>query len=203
MGLISSWQLSLVILATFPVAAIILWAVSRNLGPAIEAQKQDLTVASKYANTAITSISTVKAFNGQDQEIWQYYAAIKEAAKGYLIQARANALQSGVLKFFMIGIFVQAFWYGFHLVRQGLDAGNVVTTFYACLTALQAVEIILPQWLVLTKGMSAGETLKSILTEIKDEERRENQSGSLKPASCSGDIEVKQVSPPPLFEKPR
>lgn len=197
--MVSSWKLTFVLLATLPVAGAALWIVSRNLGSAIEEQKRNLTIASKQTNTAVTAIDTVKIFNGQDGEIWQYYTAIREAARSYLIQARANASQSGVLKLFMVGIFVQGFWYGFYLVRQGLDAGNVVTAFYACLTALQAVEVVLPQWLVLTKAMSAGATLKSILSEIEENGSRERLSGSLWPPSCSGDIEVNNVCFPVLF----
>lgn len=192
--MVSSWKLTFVLLATIPLAGVALWFVSRNLGTAIEAQKRHLTIASKQTHTAVTAIDTVKVFNGQDEEIWQYYTAIKGAAKSYLIQARANASQSGVLRLFMVGIFVQGFWYGFYLVKDGLDAGFIVTAFFACLTALQAVEVILPQWLVLTKAKSAGATLKSILSEIKDESTRERASGSLWPSSCSGDIEVNNVS---------
>ena len=192
-GLFFSWKLTLVLLSALPVAALALWVVSMNLGTAIEAQKRNQTIASKHTNTAVTSINTVKLFNGQDEEIWQYYSTIKEAARCYLVQARANASQSGILKLFIVGVFVLGFRYGFHLVRQGLEPGNVVTTFYACLTALQAVEIVLPQWLVLTKGMSAGATLKSILTELKKDGHREKSSGSLEPRSCSGDIEVNGV----------
>lgn len=194
LALIYSWNLTLVILAVFPVAALVLFLVSRGLGPAIEAQKRELTLASKYANTAITSIDTVKAFNGQDQELWQYYVTIKKVAQGYYIQARANAMQFGIIKFLTIGIFVQGFWYGLVLVRQGLDPGSVVTTFYACLTAMQAIEIVLPQWLVLTKGMSAGETLKSILTQIQDITKVVKPPGNLQPVACNGDIEVNGVS---------
>lgn len=174
--------------------AVCLSLATRHLGPAIEAQKRELTRASKYANTAMTSINTVKAFNGQEQEIWQYYETIKLAAAKYLVQARVNALQFGIIKFAMIGIFLQGFWYGLVLVRQGLDPGHVLTAFYACLFSVQAVEIILPQWLVLTKGMSAAHTLKSIMIQMQDGRKITNMTGCIKPTACIGDIEVNEVS---------
>ncbi|TAQ91114.1 hypothetical protein B7494_g532 [Chlorociboria aeruginascens] len=189
-----SWQLTLVIIATFPVAAGVLYLISLNLGPSVEAQKEELTRASKYANTAITAISTVKAFNGQDHEVWQYYSTVKRAAVFYLRQARANAMQFGIVKFLMVGIFVQGFWYGLTLVNKGLDPGHVLTTFYACLSAMQGVEIVLPQWLVLTKGMSAGATLKSIMHQVERGRKVTNMNGSLEPISCQGDIEIDNVS---------
>jgi ATP-binding cassette subfamily B (MDR/TAP) protein 1 len=190
-----SWNLTLVIIATFPIAGGILYLISRKLTPAIEAQKRALTEASKLANTAVAAIDTVKAFNGQDQEVWQYLSAIKRSTAYYMVQARASALQFGITKFIMVAIFVQGFWYGISLVDHGLSAGRVLTTFYACMMGMQALEIILPQWLVLAKGMSAGATLKSIMDQVDRGKNVCKVEGSIKPASCSGDIEVNEVSP--------
>ncbi|KAL2061268.1 hypothetical protein VTL71DRAFT_7541 [Oculimacula yallundae] len=189
-----SWKLSLVIFATFPVAGLLFYLVSMQLGPAIEAQKRELTKASKYANTAITAINTVKAYNGQDQEVWQYYDTIKKVAASYLIQARCNAAQFGITKFLMVGLFVQGFWFGLVLVKQGVDPGAIFTTFYACLAAMQGLETVLPQWLVLKKGMSAGHTLKAIMIQVKNGRVVTSADGSLRPDSCIGDIEVEGVS---------
>lgn len=191
-----SWKLTLVIIAILPVAGLVLFFVTKNLGSAIEKQKRELSKASKYANTAVSGIDTVKAFNGQDHEVWQYRNTIQKVAIQYLKQARINALQFGITKFILIGIFVQGFWYGLYLVRQGLSPGNVLTTFYSCLSAIQALEIIFPQWLVLTKGASAGHTLKRIMEEIQDSGKAMNMGGLLKPDTCDGDIEINNVSLP-------
>lgn len=189
-----TWKLTLVILAIFPVVAVVLHFVTRKLTDSIENQKMELTQASKFANTAITAIDTVKAFNGQNQEIWQYYTATKAAAVYYLQQAWINALQFGITKFAITVVFVQGFWYGLTLVDQGLTAGHVLTTFWAVLTAVQAIEVIMPQWLVLNKGMSAGETLETIRSQLARGRTIAKMDGSLKPESCLGDIEVKDVS---------
>jgi len=189
-----SWKVTLVVTATFPVMALVLSWVSRSLGPAIEAQKRELTRASKYSNTALKAIITVKAFNGQEQEVWQYYSTMKLVAAKYLIQARVNALQFGITKFAMVVIFIQGFWYGLVLVRQGLDPGRVLTAFYACLFSIQAIEVILPQWLVLTKGMSAGQTLNEIMTQVRNGRKVNTMTGGVKPRDCIGDIEVNEVS---------
>lgn len=193
-ALFFSWNLSLVIIATFPLAAILLWLISRGLTPAIEAQKRELSRATKYANTALTAIDTVKAFNAQDQEVWQYYSTINKITIHYLKQARANAMQFGATKSLVVGIFVQGFWYGIYLVNRGLNPGNVVTTFYSCLTAIQALEVMLPQILVLTKGMSGGATLKHIMNQIQYGVKSMDMGGMLRPDSCSGDIEMNDIT---------
>jgi hypothetical protein len=49
-------------------------------------------------------------------------------------------------------------WFGLYLVDHSMDPGGVLTTFYACLGAIQSIETVLPQWLVLAKGISAAQT---------------------------------------------
>lgn len=196
----NSWKLTLVTLAGMPVAIVLLSFVSKQMKANIEAQKRDLTQASKFANTAIISIDTVKAYNGQEHEVWQYASAIKKAAGSYLRQANSNALQMGITRFVIISMFVQGFWFGISLADNGLSAGAVLTTFYACLIATESAETLLPQWLVIARGMSAGATLKAVLLHIKNGKKVVPMSGSSKPAICFGDIEVTNVSQISYFE---
>ena len=189
-----SWKLTLVIISALPIAIIVLYLISVPIAPAVEAEKLGLSQASKYANAAIEAVDTVKVFNGEEQEVWQYFSTIKQVASNYLIQARCSALQFGITKFMMVGIFVQGFWFGLSLVDRGMDPGHVLTTFYACLSAMQSVETILPQWLVLTKGISAGATLKSIMVQMKHRKEWPNALSTPKPIPSTGDIEVNDVS---------
>ncbi|KAH6963419.1 P-loop containing nucleoside triphosphate hydrolase protein [Fusarium avenaceum] len=190
-----SWKLTLVLLATLPISAIVLSLATRRLEPAIQAQKRELAVASKFAVASITAIDLVKVFNGYDQEVWQYYPAAKAAAKQYLTQAQCNALQMGYVAFWVVAMFVVGFWYGVVLVNNdGLPAGSVLTTFYATLAAFQGIEALMPQWLVLAKGMSAGSFLSSITHNMRNGGLFKPMIGASRPHFCSGDIELKDVS---------
>lgn len=167
--------------------------------PSIDAQIEELTEASKLANNAITAIDMVKYFNGQDSEMWQYANAIKRAAKWYLVQARANAVQIGFVRIMTLGMFVQGFWYGSHLVASGKKgAGDVLTAFWACLVATQAIEQILPQMIVLEKGRAAGATLKAVLMQMERGRKITNMIGRKLPKYCEGDIEARNVSVPTI-----
>ena len=162
--------------------------------PSIDAQIEELTEASKLANNAISVIEMVKYFNGQDSEMWQYANAIKTAATWYLIQAQANALQIGFVRIVTLGMFVQGFWYGSHLVAIGeKNAGEVLTAFWACLVATQAIEQILPQMIVLEKGRAAGATLKAVLMQMESGRKITNMIGRMSPRYCEGDIEARNV----------
>jgi ATP-binding cassette subfamily B (MDR/TAP) protein 1 len=189
-----SWKLTMVILATVPVSILLLKFLSRNLKPAIQSQKQELAFASKNAISAIAAIDLVKVFNGVDQEIWQYSAAIKRSMHVYLTQARANACQMGYVKFWMESMFVIGFYYGVVLVNQGMGAGNLMTTFYAVLGALQAIESFVPMYLVLAKGMSAGQALHTIADEIGKDRKIHMVLGGVRPDRCVGEVKVSDVS---------
>ncbi|KAF4977124.1 hypothetical protein FZEAL_6312 [Fusarium zealandicum] len=189
-----SWKLTLVLLATLPLSAIILSLATKRLEPAIQSQKRDLAIASKFAVASITAIDLVKVFNGYDQEVWQYYPAIKTAAKHYLIQAQCNALQMGYVAFWVVAMFVVGFWYGVVLVNDGLPPGHVLTTFYATLASFQGIEALMPQWLVIAKGMSAGGFLSGIISTSNHGRSVNSMTGSLRPRSCTGDIELSDVS---------
>jgi ATP-binding cassette subfamily B (MDR/TAP) protein 1 len=188
----SSWKLTLVLIATLPVSLVIMSIATRRLDPAIQSQKLHQETASKLATSSIKAIEIVKIFNGGDHELRQYYEAIKLASKQYLIQAKCNCFQMGYVAFWVIGMFVAAFWYGTVLVEQGLSPGHVITTFFATLTAFQGIEALLPQWLVLAKGMSAGLFLSS-LSNQSDDKTGNTQSGRTRPAACVGNVDLVDV----------
>ena len=191
----TAWNLTLVTLATIPISAILLAWVSARMQPAIDKQREEMTQASKLANNAISSIDTVKCFNGQDLELWQYIKTVRKGAQHYLVQARSNALQIGFVRFTMVAIFVQGFWYGSHLVDTGdKTPAQVLTTFWACLMASQTIEQLLPQMIVLEKGRAAAATLKAILIKIEHGRKVQPMTGGKSPEFCDGDIRVQNVS---------
>ncbi|KAM0250949.1 hypothetical protein ACHAQJ_008407 [Trichoderma viride] len=166
---------------------------TRRLEPAIQAQKRDLETASKFATSSIKAIEIVKVFNGYDRELWQYYEAVKLAGKQYLIQAQCNCFQMGYVAFWVIGMFVAGFWYGTVLVDEGLNPGQVMTTFFATLSAFQGIEALLPHWLVLSKGMFAGAFLSS-LSSRWDNETANTNNGQIKPGFCIGNVDLVDVT---------
>lgn len=163
--------------------------------PSIHRQDGELNQASKLANNAISAIDAVKYFNGQDTEIAQYTKVVGKAARCYLVQARSIAVQIGLVRFVTLAMFVQGFWFGSHLVLMGSkNAGQVLTAFWACLIATQAVEQIMPQMMVLERGRTAVATLKSMLTQVENGRTTRRLVGRVRPGYCDGDIEIRNVS---------
>lgn len=203
LGLYTSWSLSLVTLAGFPIFSMIVAFLSTRMKSSIVNQQAELTQASKIANNAIASIDSVKCLNGQGFEVRNFANRIEKSAIHYIRQARLNSLQIAFIRWMVFGMFVQGFWYGSSLARAGkLSAGEVLRTFWACLTAAQSIEQVLPQMIVIEKGKIAGETLKAIVQTRAIDRRKSEMKGSLYPIHCEGDIEVNNVSSNLLWGKP-
>ena len=192
-----SWSLTLVILAAVPFTAVLLAFISSKMQPSIDAQRSHLAEASRTVNGAVSSIETVKSCNGQQFELWLFSSAISEAAKSYLIQAHSNALQIGLVVLVTLSMFVQGFWYGSTLLGpDGMTAGQIMTTFWACMTATQSFEQILPHMIVIEKGKAAGAALKAVVFKMERGRKIVDMRGSQVPETCAGDIDVRNVSPP-------
>lgn len=194
-GLYFSWKLTLVLLATLPLSALILSVATKRLQPSIMAQRKNLAMASQHATASITAIDLVKVFGGYDQELWQYYQAISQSAKSYITQTACNSFQIGYVSFWVVAMFVVGFAYGVILVdKDGLSPGAVVTTFYSTLSSIQGVEALMPHWLVMSKGMAAGGFLSTMTSQQCRTKQAKKMTGKLKPEHCVGEVEVKDVS---------
>lgn len=192
-----SWKLTLVILSTCVPSIIILFLINRKLEPAIRAQKQELAHASKHAVSAFSAIELVKVYNGEGHEQWQYTQSIKRAASHYFRQALCNCLQMGYIKLWMNMLVVFGFYFAVILAQnEGLTPGNALTTFYAVITAFQALEAVGPHWLILAKGMAAGQHLKELVEDVprRSDGTLSDKSGYRPLRRCDGDIELREVS---------
>lgn len=194
LGFYTSWSLSLVTLAGIPIFSSIIAFLSSRMKPSITSQQTELTQASKVANNAISSIDTVKCLNGQARESRNFSSRIEQSAIHYLKQARLNSLQLAFIRWMMFGMFVQGFWYGSCLARSGkLTSGEVLRTFWACLTAAQSIEMVLPQMIFIEKGKVASVALKTLMRTRARQGVVSEMKETRYPQHCEGDVEVKSV----------
>ncbi|KAL3473573.1 P-loop containing nucleoside triphosphate hydrolase protein [Aspergillus californicus] len=191
----TSWNLSLVILAGIPIISLIVAFLTPKINATIEVQQHELKGASKVVNSAVASIDTVKHFNAQGIEVDKFSRGMDKAASQYYKQSVFNAIQMSTLRFMSFGMFVQGFWYGSVLVLSNrLSAGDVLRTFWACSTAAQAIDLLMPHLIVLEKGKVAATALRKTLFERADAPASKEMRGGHYPTHCVGDIAVAKLS---------
>lgn len=168
--------------------------LSKLLAQRAHEQSDVLSQALKYLTNTIRSIETVKCFNGERYESQRYGRVVTSAGNLYNKQANFRALQLGAMQFFTLSVFFQGFWYGSHQIFQGnVNIGQVITTFWAAMMAVQGVTGFLPQFIVLQKGKVAGARLRMLVAQISEAGTFVETTGHQRPPKCDGKIEFNNV----------
>ena len=193
------------VLSTFPIL-ILLGGLSQGLSQNLLVGERSYTaIAATLVDRAVAAIATVKAFNASDHELKALGGALTgiEIAAGKIITLWG--VNMGLTQFFMMSMFVQAFWYGSKLVREGHNTpGEVMSVFWACLIATSNLHLATPQLLVLAKGKSAMASLLN-MTEAPLESshrsthfiplsRKVNNFRKIQPSKCQGELEMIDVT---------
>lgn len=166
LAFLRSWALTLVILSAVPLLMIIQGLSQSLASPLIFAERHSISVSATLVERCLTAISTVKAFNAQPFEharaVKSFNTLCNKATK--LIQVWG--VTSGVAHFVMMCMFVQGFWFGSKLVRDGkISAGDVMAVFWACLIATSNLQMCIPHSITLAKGKFAMASLLTLASE--------------------------------------
>jgi ATP-binding cassette subfamily B (MDR/TAP) protein 1 len=207
LGFQGSWSLTLVVLSTFPVV-ILLGGLSQGLSQNLLMGERSYTaIAATLVDRAVAAIATVKAFNAFDHEL----KALEGALSGINIAAGRIitlwGVNMGLTQFFMMSMFVQAFWYGSKLVREGHNTpGEVMSVFWACLIATSNLHMATPQFLLLAKGKAAMASLLNMMeapapdnsshrsTQFIPLSRKVNNFRKIQPSKCQGELEMIDIT---------
>ncbi|KAF9483294.1 P-loop containing nucleoside triphosphate hydrolase protein [Pholiota conissans] len=158
--------LTLVILSAVPLLTFI-QAIAQNVaGPLLDAERNSTAAAATRVERAVSSIATVKAFNASSYELSRAKSIFATLQKQARSLNSVWAVTSGAAQFVMMAMFVQGFWFGAKLVREGkVGAGQVMAVFWACLIATSSLQMCIPQMIVLAKGKAAMVALLSLSSE--------------------------------------
>ena len=213
-----SWALTLVILSAVPILMLIQGISQAFAGPLLAVERSQTATAATLVDRAIAAIATVKAFNASSHEqsaLALVLNRMNTAAK------KLNAvwgLTSGLAQFVMMGMFVQGFWFGAKLVKEGkVSAGDVMSVFWACLIATSNLQMCIPQFITLAKGKfamvslltlvdtfspdapatpasPASLTSPSVRSGYSKKHRRPTQLRKIVPARCSGELAIHDIT---------
>jgi ATP-binding cassette, subfamily B (MDR/TAP), member 1 len=143
---------------------VLLTGVSQALcAPLFAAERTHTSRAASLVDRAASAIATVKAFNAQRLELDALSLALEQVT---VVVRKSNAIWGGALgagQFLAMAMFVEAFWFGSALVRQGhASPGDVMAVFWACLIATGNLQLAVPYLGVVAKGRSAVAALVSL-----------------------------------------
>ncbi|KAF8965780.1 P-loop containing nucleoside triphosphate hydrolase protein [Flammula alnicola] len=135
LAFLRSYQLTFVILSAVPLLMVIQGFSQGIAGPLLHAERQETAIAA-------TLIERALAFNAAPSELLRaqrIFSTLRTQAR------KLNTvwgLTSGLAQFVMMAMFVQGFWFGAKLVREGrVSAGDVMAVFWACLIATSNLQM--------------------------------------------------------------
>ncbi|KAK4049866.1 ATP-dependent permease [Microbotryomycetes sp. JL201] len=164
-----SWQLTLVILASFPVVTITIAVTERILHPLLLKDRDLVARSTGRLERAFSAIATVKAFNAEDHELSTFKMISKEAFRIDRRMSLVLGLRNGLTDFITLAMFVQGFWFGSYLVSSGRNTvGEVNTAFWACLSAATNVQLCVPMLVIVEKAKVATASLLDLLDSQQD-----------------------------------
>ncbi|KAG6328892.1 hypothetical protein ID866_10197, partial [Astraeus odoratus] len=152
--------LTLVILSALPFLILIQGFSQGLAGPRLAQERTLIARAASLVARAVSNIAAIKSFNAQSHEA-SLLARIPAALPSL---PGIWGITAGTSQFVTMAMFVQGFWFGAHLVREGKNQpGDVMSVFWACLIATSNLQMAVPLLIVLAKGKVAAAELASII----------------------------------------
>ncbi|KAI5430327.1 ABC transporter B member 15 [Lathyrus oleraceus] len=192
MGLIISWRLTLVTIATQPIIiacyytkGVLLKSLSSKT---IKAQQQ----SSKLASEAVSNLRTITAFSSQDRILKMLEEAQQGPIKENFRQAWFAGLGLGCSQFFMASSWALNYWYGGKLLVDGMITKKAL--FESFMVVLTTGRVI-GEAGSMTKDISKGaDTVSSIFTILDRHTQIEpDDLDGFKPVNLTGQIEFHDV----------
>lgn len=133
-GLASSWLMTLVMSATFPVIFAIGFVFWRLMFRAVEAENHWSALASNVVHWCGAHSSTVRIFNGQEVEVSKFQKYTNHSAREFIRLMNLSAGNDGIIRAIGLSMCVEGFWYGLTLIHQhSASVQSVFTAFSACM----------------------------------------------------------------------
>ncbi|KAM0790206.1 hypothetical protein ACM66B_005521 [Microbotryomycetes sp. NB124-2] len=192
-----SWQLTLVILASFPVVTIVVAITERVLHPLLLNDRDLVARSTGRLERAFSAIATVKAFNAEQHELSTFKMISREAFRIDKRMSLILGIRNGLSDFVTLAMFVQGFWFGSFLVSSGRNTvGEVNTAFWACLSAATNVQLCVPMLVTVEKAKVATASLLDLI------ETQESNTAGRDVESSPTVSDIRRSAPSHIGESP-
>ncbi|XP_047125215.1 ATP-dependent translocase ABCB1 isoform X3 [Hydra vulgaris] len=139
-GFFYSWKLTLVIMAASPVLMICGAITGKAMGSLTVREQSAYADAGSIAEEVISSIRTVVAFGGEQEEIKRYNEKLSGAQKAGIKKSALVGASIGLFHICIFGCYGLAFWYGAKLVSSGeISPGDLMTVFFCVMVGATSI----------------------------------------------------------------
>lgn len=199
-----SWSVTLVTLASSPLIVISAYVFARLTEKFTKLENTETASAAKILDWSLISSKLVRLFSTQSFEYIKFEKAVLKCKTAFFKLILVTSTNMGLMRFIMLCMFVQGFWFGSSQVRKGkVEAGHVLTCFTSCLMLGETLKNVLPQIVTIQKANVAINRIQQFVQIRKSEKMvskfkteislDDTKNISLYPKTCRGDIKFKNV----------
>lgn len=193
-----SWSVTLIMLASSPLILILSYVFAKLIENFTALENSETLKAAKIFDWSLSSAKIVRLFQTQPIEFKNFNSAVTLCKNAFIKFSLVSSLNMGCLRFIILCMFVQGFWFGSDQVRKGnTTAGDVLTCFTSCLMLGESFRSMLPQIVTIQKANVAIKRLQYFI-QIKSKKSgnyRDQHISQIRlyPPVCNGDIKFKNV----------
>ena len=196
---ISSWKLTLVIIALFPFSIIFIIYLLCFLKDLPILARKSYEIAGGIAEEILYNIKTVSSFANFEFELNRFNNEIKKTYHYEIENAFKTAVCLGALLFFSLFSNMVAVLYGKKLIidntwnsirKERFEAGHIITILFCVSAVLTSIRLITPSFRLIQNSLLASSDYFTLL------ERKPNMNlldSNLKPNTIFGEIEFKNI----------
>lgn len=199
-----SWSLTLVIMAGVPIIVVFSVILSKLIERFTRLENMESSRAAQMVSWSFDAAEMIRLFCTQQFEIEKFELSVKKCTKYFIRISLFSSASYAMLRFFTLCMFIQGFWFGNKMIRQGvLTTGDVITCFSSCLLLGNTLNNTLQQVITMQKGKVALEKILKFTSEENDfpDHRNEIISDAFilnhinaNKFRCGGEISFKNVS---------
>uniref|UniRef100_A0A915EH34 ABC transmembrane type-1 domain-containing protein n=1 Tax=Ditylenchus dipsaci TaxID=166011 RepID=A0A915EH34_9BILA len=134
------WQMTIIMACLAPLMILTGAFMARLLATSAALESRNYAAAGAVAEQAISSIRTVTAFNGQEEECMRYEQALREGMKNGIRRAYYTGTGLSITFVVLYSSYALAFWMGTSFIADGqVSVQTVITVFFGVLLGSTAL----------------------------------------------------------------
>ena len=167
---VTSWRLTLVMLALVPITVIGALFYGRIVRRLSRQVQDALASATTVAEETLSGIRTVRSFAREPQESARYQARVEESFRLARIRAKFSAIFGGIAGFAGYGAISGVLWYGGLMLADGEISMGVLTSFLLYTFSLAfSIAALGSLWQDFMRAVGASERIFTLLDEPSGE----------------------------------
>lgn len=165
---IYEWRVALMMFGVAPITCLIMTQLSKQMGAMTRRELEGVAKAGAIAEESVLGVRTVQAFNGQDEMVHRYKAALSRGKKFGVQKSLWSGFLGGLFFLVLLLFLGGGLYYGGYLLKVGVfkKPGDVFVVVFSMLLGAYFLGLVSPHLMVLLNARVAAATIYQTIDRI-------------------------------------